>query len=68
MIKDLILKLMEESTAETEHRGWCDAELGQNTITRASKTDEVSKLRAEVEDLTSTIAQLAQDVQDLTTG
>jgi len=68
MIKDLISKLMEESTAETEHKGWCDAELGQNTITRASKTDEVSKLRAEVEDLTSTIAQLAQDVQDLTTG
>jgi len=27
MIKDLISKLMEESTSETEHKGWCDTEL-----------------------------------------
>merc|ERR1719238_2453584 len=27
MIKDLIVKLMEEATAETEHKGWCDTEV-----------------------------------------
>ena len=65
MIKDLISKLMEESTAETEHKGWCDAELGQNKITREAKSEEVEKLRAEVEDLQSTIAQLGQEITDL---
>merc|ERR1719160_932851 len=30
MIKDLIVKLMEEATEESEHKGWCDTELGTN--------------------------------------
>merc|ERR1740138_1006847 len=38
MIKDLIWKLMEEATAETEHKGWCDTELGTNKQTRETKT------------------------------
>merc|ERR1719201_2913802 len=28
MIKDMIIKLMEEANEETEHKGWCDGELG----------------------------------------
>merc|ERR1719321_1948506 len=28
MIRDLIVKLMEEATEESEHKGWCDTELG----------------------------------------
>jgi len=66
MIKDLIVKLMEEGTSETEHKGWCDTEIATNKVTRDSKTEEVDKLRAQVEDLTSTIAKLTQSVQDLT--
>jgi hypothetical protein len=34
LIKDLIVKLMEEATAETEHKGWCDKELVTNKQTR----------------------------------
>merc|ERR1719487_2227522 len=34
MIKDLIVKLMEEATEESEHKGWCDTELGTNKQTR----------------------------------
>jgi len=66
MIKDLIVKLMEEATSETEHKGWCDTELTTNKQTRDSRTEDVNRLNAEVEDLTATIAQLTQDIADLT--
>lgn len=66
MIKDLIVKLMEESTAETEHKGWCDTELTTNKQTRDSKSAEVAKLNAQAEDLTSAIATLADEIASLT--
>jgi uncharacterized protein YoxC len=68
MIKDLISKLMEESTAETEHKGWCDTELTTNKQTRDTKSEEVNKLKADVEDLNAQIAQLTQDVEDLSSA
>merc|ERR1719321_363136 len=37
MIKDLIVKLMEEATEESEHKGWCDTEMGTNKQTREDK-------------------------------
>jgi len=66
LIKDLISKLMEEATAETEHKGWCDAELSKNKIQRNERSADVAQLTAESEDLTAEIAQLTQDVADLT--
>merc|ERR1719277_2431205 len=66
MIKDLIVKLMEEATSETEHKGWCDTELTTNKQTREKKTAEVNELESEIEDLSATIAQLTQDIADLT--
>merc|ERR1719211_56639 len=51
MIKDLIVQLMEEATAETEHTGWCDTELTTNKMTRDAKTADVASLTAEIEDL-----------------
>jgi len=65
MIKDLISQLMQESTQEIEHKGWCDAELATNKNTREAKTQAVEELTAQKEDLTSTIAQLTQDIEDL---
>lgn len=65
MIKDLISKLVQEATAETEHKGWCDTELVTNKQTRDSTTEEVSQLSADVEDLTAEIARLGQDLTDL---
>jgi len=65
LIKDLIVQLMEEATAETEHKGWCDTELTTNKQTRDAKTADVNALTAEIEDLTATIAQLTQDLADL---
>jgi len=65
MIKDLIVKLMEEGTEETEHKGWCDTELTTNKQTRDKKTADVNELNSNIEDLTATIAQLTQDIADL---
>jgi chromosome segregation ATPase len=66
MIKDLIWKLMEEGTAETEHKGWCDTELGTNKQTRETKTEQVNDLTATEEDLTANIADLTQAIETLT--
>jgi len=68
MIKDLIVKLMEEATSETEHKGWCDTELTTNKQTRDARTEDVNKLNAEIERLNSEIAQLTQNIEDLTTA
>merc|ERR1719440_2298076 len=65
MIKDLISKLMEEATAEAEHKGWCDTELTTNKQTRDKKTEEVNTLNSEIEDLTATIAQLNAALKQL---
>jgi len=65
MIKDLIVKLMEEATEEAEHKGWCDTELTTNKQTRDSKSADVASLKSEIDSLTAEIAQLTQDISDL---
>merc|ERR1711871_1847755 len=51
MIKDLIVKLMEEANEEAEHKGWCDTELATNEHTRKEKTEAVETLHAEIDEL-----------------
>merc|ERR1719393_866710 len=48
MIKDLIVRLMEEANEEAEHKGWCDTELSTNEQTRKEKTSAVESLHAEI--------------------
>jgi len=66
MIQELIWKLTEEATAETEDKGWCDTELSTNKMSRESKTATVEALTVQAEDLTAKIAKLTQDIEDLT--
>merc|ERR1712199_118511 len=66
MIKDLIVKLMEEANEEAEHKGWCDTELSTNEQTRKEKTEAVETLNAEIDQLTSSIAKLTEDISELT--
>merc|ERR1719352_1268403 len=66
MIKDLITKLMEEATEETEHKGWCDQELATNEQTRTEKTQAVETLHAEIDQLEASISKLTEDIADLT--
>jgi septal ring factor EnvC (AmiA/AmiB activator) len=65
MIKDLIVRLMEEANEEAEHKGWCDTELSTNEQTRKEKTSAVETLHAEIDELTASIAKLSQDITDL---
>jgi DNA repair exonuclease SbcCD ATPase subunit len=65
MIKDLIVRLMEESTEEAEHKGWCDTELGTNKQTRADKAESVDLLAAKKDQLTADISKLAEDIADI---
>jgi len=65
MIKDMIIKLMEEANAETEHKGWCDGELGANKVQREAKTEDVNTLTAQADQLTADIAKLSQELADL---
>merc|ERR1711981_1299448 len=66
MIKDLIVRLMEEANEEAEHKGWCDTELSTNEQTRKEKTDAVETLHAEIDQLEASIAKLTEDVNVLT--
>merc|ERR1711865_200224 len=66
MIKDLIVKLMEEANEEAEHKGWCDTELSTNEQTRKEKTEAVETLHAEIDELEASIAKLTEDITDLT--
>merc|ERR1719162_2666450 len=65
MIKDLIVRLMEEANDEAEHKGWCDTELSTNKQTREEKTDAVETLHAEIDELTASIAKLTENISEL---
>jgi len=66
MIKDLIVKLMEEANAETEQKGFCDKELATNEHTRKEKSEAVVMLTAEIDELSASVAGLAEQITELT--
>jgi len=68
MIKDMIVRLMEEANEETEHKGWCDTELGTNKIQRDSKSEQVDTLTAQADQLEADIAKLTQQIADLSSA
>lgn len=68
MIKDLIVRLMEEANEEAEHKGWCDTELSTNEQTRQEKTEAVETLHAEIDQLKASIAKLSGDIGELSTA
>jgi len=72
MIKDLIVKLMEEANAEADQHAYCETEMATNKQTREIKSSEVDELTAELESqtalnekLTSEIAALSDEVAEI---
>jgi len=65
MIKELIARLMEEASDEADHKAWCDTELSTNEQTRKEKTATVEKLHATKDELETTIAKIAEEVDAL---
>merc|ERR1719161_3053902 len=65
MIKDMVVKLMEEANEEAEHKGWCDTELSTNEQTRKQKTQAVEVLHAEIDQLEASVAKLTQEITEL---
>lgn len=72
MIKDLIVKLMEEANAEADQHAYCETELATNKQTREIKSSEVDELTAELESqnallekLTTEIAALSDEVAEI---
>merc|ERR1719359_620284 len=66
MIKDLIVKLMEEANGESEHKGWCDSELATNEQTRVAKTEGTEGLHADIDELEATVSKLTEEITQLT--
>mmetsp|Transcript_59030 Transcript_59030/g.127084 ORF Transcript_59030/g.127084 Transcript_59030/m.127084 type:complete len:654 (+) Transcript_59030:59-2020(+) len=65
MIKDLIVRLLEEANEEAEQKGWCDTELSTNEQTRKEKTEAVESLHSEIDELEASIAKLSKQISEL---
>jgi len=65
MIKDLIVKLMEQTNAEADAHAYCTTELATNKETRTNKQDEVEELSSTIEQLTAESAKLSSEIQEL---
>jgi uncharacterized coiled-coil DUF342 family protein len=66
MIKELIVKLMEEANNEAVHKGFCDMEMATNKNTRDKQSEDVINLTAQIDELKASIAKIAQDIQGFT--
>merc|ERR1719158_2829590 len=65
MIKDLIVKLMEEANAEAEAKGFCDTELATNKQTRDIKSAKIDELTASIDEHTAEKEKLTTEIADL---
>merc|ERR1719428_1743119 len=66
MIKDMVVKLLEQANEDAEHKGFCDSELATNKQSRDANTEKVELLNSEIETLSADIAQIAEEMVELT--
>lgn len=65
MIESLIQNLLREAGEESEHKGWCDTELGTNKITRTKLQDTIDGLTAKIDETDSSIIKMTQRIAEL---
>ena len=65
MIEDLLTKLKEEAASEADHKAFCDKELKKNKMKRDKKTAEVETLRAQIDQKTVEITDMAKKIKTL---
>merc|ERR1719356_1587689 len=65
MIKDLIVKLMEQANAEADQHAYCETELATNKQTREIKSSEVEELTAELESQNALFEKLTTEIDAL---
>jgi len=65
MIKDLIIKLMEQANAEADHHAYCETELATNKQTREIKSSEADELTSQIDLKTAESEKLASEIQAL---
>lgn len=61
MIKDLLVRLMEEANSEADHKGWCDEELATNKASRDELSTTVEGLTSKIDEMTALIATLEEE-------
>jgi len=66
MVKEMIVKLMNEMAEEAEHKEWCDAEMSKSGKSKANKEKQVSKLQSRIEALEAALAELEDNLATLT--
>merc|ERR1719221_1252138 len=65
MIKDLIIKLMEQANSEADHHAYCETELATNKQTREIKSSETDELSSQIDLKTAESEKLASEIQAL---
>merc|ERR1719424_956896 len=65
MIKDLLVKLMEEANDEADHNSYCTSEMATNKQTRENKGAETEELAATSEKLEAQAAQFSTQITKL---
>jgi hypothetical protein len=75
LIEEMIQRLLREAGEESEHKGWCDTELGTNKITRTKLQDTIDSLTAKIDqeqafiaESTERLATLSKEVAELNTA
>jgi len=65
MIKDLIVKLMEEANAEADQNAYCTTELATNKQTREIKSSEIDEITASLEEQQALFEKLSTEIATL---
>merc|ERR1719387_2640905 len=60
MIQAMVEKLLQEQAEESEHKAWCDEEMGKTTKSLSSKSDRVEELTTRLEKTTAEATKLEE--------